>query len=96
MNDTPVSLKDLTNIKPEVTDVAHQMAAQMFAQRRFTDLETVLKGLLAVERGDERALSLYTTMLREQGRAADARSVLEVGLKRNPSSSTIQKLLQGL
>ncbi|HEY0712833.1 MAG TPA: tetratricopeptide repeat protein [Polyangia bacterium] len=91
-----ISLKDVVAIDPMVLQLGHEFATDLFEAGKYGDVEVIVKGLLAADRKDVRALELYVALLRREGRLRDAVTLLEEAQAWQPSNARVPKLLGDL
>ena len=77
-------MRAILGIPPEVLDQAMAVAYQCYRAGRYADAEILCRGLLAADHRYWWAYSLYASVLRNQGRLADALVQLDCGLRHEP------------
>src|SRR5450432_1978603 len=78
------TLKEILGIPDEAMDQAMGIAYQLYLTGRFSEAETVCKGLIACDHRYWWSHSLHASVLRRLGRTPEALAAVDEGLKHEP------------
>jgi hypothetical protein len=85
-------LRVLLDIPPAIIDAAHAMAYACYRGERHDQVENLCRGLLALDHRYWWTYALYAATLRDSGRPALAREVVQNGLRYQPDQPILLAL----